>query len=79
MTEPGEEPGPFLSWVGALEEVGDDDVPVLQAVGFLSVSLRLSADAAFAALRDEARALTLDLREVASEVITFRRTIPAPE
>lgn len=39
------------------------------------MSLRLSADAAFAVLRSEAHAEGMDLREVALEVITFRRTI----
>jgi hypothetical protein len=75
VTDAHEEQGPFLAWVQALEEITEDDVPVLQAVGFLGVSLRLSADAAFAVLRSEAHAEGMDLREVALEVITFRRTI----
>jgi hypothetical protein len=78
MTDPPDEPSPFLSWVGGLEEVRDDEVPVLPAVGFLSVSLRLTADAAFGALRAEARATGQDIRVVAQEVVAFRRTITAP-
>ncbi|WP_341850306.1 ANTAR domain-containing protein [Rathayibacter festucae] len=71
--------GVFLSWVESLPDVTDDEAAVLQAVGFLSASLRISADVAFLILRDDARASDLTLPAVAHEVLGHRRTFTAPQ
>lgn len=77
MPEDPEE-GVFVAWVASLPDVTDEEASVLQAVGFLSASLRISADLAFVALRTEADTTGLDLAAVAREVLTHRRSIAAP-
>ncbi|TCL80406.1 ANTAR domain-containing protein [Rathayibacter sp. PhB179] len=70
--------GVFVSWVESLPDVTDEEAAVLQAVGFLSASLRISADVAFLTLRAEAAASGLDLSIVAREVLVHQRSITAP-
>jgi hypothetical protein len=70
--------GVFVSWVGSLPDVTDEEAAVLQAVGFLSASLRISADVAFVTLRAEAASSGLDLPIVAREVLGHQRSITAP-
>ncbi|ROS29625.1 hypothetical protein EDF22_1370 [Rathayibacter sp. PhB127] len=77
MPEDPEE-GVFVAWVASLPDVTDEEASVLQAVGFLSASLRISADLAFVALRNEAASSGLDLPLVAREVLGHQRSITAP-
>jgi hypothetical protein len=77
MPEDPEE-GVFVAWVASLPDVTDEEASVLQAVGFLSASLRISADLAFVALRTEAASSGLDLPLVAREVLGHQRSITAP-
>jgi len=70
--------GVFVSWVASLPDVTDAEASILQAVGFLSATLRISADLAFLALRDDADAAGLELPAAAREVLEHRRTIAAP-
>ena len=77
MSEDPEE-GVFVAWVASLPDVTDEEASVLQAVGFLSASLRISADLAFIALRAEAASSGLELPIVAREVLGHQRSITAP-
>ncbi|NRG39511.1 ANTAR domain-containing protein [Rathayibacter sp. VKM Ac-2804] len=70
--------GVFVAWVESLPDVTDEEAAVLQAVGFLSASLRISADLAFVTLRAEADASGLGLPTVAREVLGHQRSIVAP-
>ncbi|NQX14433.1 ANTAR domain-containing protein [Rathayibacter sp. VKM Ac-2857] len=70
--------GVFVSWVESLPEVDDDEAAVLQAVGFLSAGLRISADIAFITLREEARVSDLSLPTMAREVLGHQRILATP-
>ncbi|OOB92050.1 hypothetical protein B0T42_02155 [Rathayibacter sp. VKM Ac-2630] len=61
-----------------LEEPGSESRVVIHAVGALSARLRISADAAYAALREEAELGGRLLADVAREAVDLPRPALSP-
>jgi hypothetical protein len=67
------------AWASALTPLTSRSIAVLQAVGFVGAGLGLSANDALALLHQEARSESLDLADLARDILARRRPLPAPD